>query len=81
MAASPDLPDLEALLVELVQLEQPERELFGLRGKLHNHLDTFPNEVTERQERQLSAERCDLHQRIDVLRAQLAPIQLRIEGD
>ena len=33
MAASPDLPDLEALMIELVQFEQRERELSGLRGR------------------------------------------------
>ncbi len=81
MAASPDLPDLEALMIELVQLEQRERELSGLRGKLHVRLDGFPNEVTERQERQLSGERRDVHRRIDELRAKLAPIRLRLEKD
>jgi hypothetical protein len=81
MAASPDLPDLEALMLELVQLEQRERELSGLRGKLHTRLDAFPNEVTARHEQQLSAERRDVHPRIDELRAKLAPIQLRLEKE
>ena len=81
MAASPDLPDLEALMIELVQLEQRERELSGLRGKLHARLDGFPNEVTARQEQQLSAERRDVHRRIDELRAKLAPIRLRLERE
>jgi hypothetical protein len=75
MAAARDLPDLEALLVELARLEQRERELSSLRGRLHLRLDGFPNEVTKRQEQQISAERRDLHGRIDTLRAQLASIR------
>jgi hypothetical protein len=75
MAAARDLPDLESLLVELSRLEQREREVSGLRGRAHRRLDAFPNEVTKRQERQLSAERRELHERIDRLRAQLAAIR------
>jgi hypothetical protein len=81
VAASPDLPDIEALLLELVQLEQRERELSGLRGKLHVRLNGFPNDVTARQEQQLSAERRKVHRRIDELRAKLKPVQLRLEKD
>ena len=66
-------------MIELVQLEARERELSGLRGKLHVRLDGFPNEVTARQEQQSSSERRAVHQRIDELRAKLAPIRLRIE--
>jgi hypothetical protein len=75
MAAARDLPDLETLIFELSRLEQREREVSVLRGKLHRRLDAFPNEVTKQQERQLSAERRDLHERIDRLRAQLAAIR------
>jgi hypothetical protein len=75
MAAARDLPDLESLLVELSKLEQREREVSGLRGRVHRRLDGFPNEVTKRQESQLSAERRELHERIDQLRAQLASIR------
>jgi chromosome segregation ATPase len=75
MAAAPDLPDLESLLIELAKLEQREREMSSLRGRLHLRLDGFPNEVTKRQEQQLSSERRELHQRIDELRAQLASIR------
>jgi hypothetical protein len=81
MAAARDLPDLEALLLELAQLEQREAELSGLRGKLHMRLDAFPNEVTKRQEKQLSTERREVHARIDRLRAQLAAIRRPLEKE
>ncbi len=81
MAAARDLPDLEALLLELGTLEQRERELSSLRGRLHLRLDAFPNEVTKRQERQLSYERRDVHRRIDELRAQLASIRRPLVED
>ena len=81
MAAARDLPDLGALLLELGTLEQRERELSSLRGRLHLRLDAFPNEVTKRQERQLSYERRDVHRRIDALRAQLASIRRPLVED
>jgi chromosome segregation ATPase len=81
MAAARDLPDVETLLRELARLEQRERDLSNLRGKLHLRLDGFPNEVTKRQERQISAERRDLHRRIDRLRAQLASIHRPLVDD
>jgi chromosome segregation ATPase len=79
MAASPNLPDFEELLVALERLERREREVSTLRGKLHERLDRFPNEVALRQERQLSAERRDLHRRIDLLRAEIAPLRRHVD--
>jgi hypothetical protein len=75
MAAAPELPDLDAVALELVQLEQRERNISARRRKLHDRLASFPNELTQRQEREVSAERRELHRRIDVLRAQLAPLR------
>lgn len=72
------LPDLDALAIELVQLERAERELSARRRKLHDRLDAFPNEVAKRREEALSAERRAIHRRIDELRAQLAPFQRRL---
>ncbi len=72
MAAARDLPDPESLLVELARLEQHERDVSRLRRKLHARLDAFPNDVTKRQEQHLSAERREVHQRIDRVKAQLA---------
>jgi predicted nucleic acid-binding Zn-ribbon protein len=74
------LPDTDALLVELEELKRRERELSELRRKLHDRLDSFPNEVTKKQEQRLSEERRDLHKRIDVLRAQLAPLRRHWDG-
>jgi hypothetical protein len=63
--------DPSSLLVELEHLERREREVSALRRKLHDRLDSFPNEVTQAREREVSAERRDLHFRIDQLRAML----------
>jgi hypothetical protein len=63
--------DINAMIVELEQLEQQEREVSAIRRKLHDRLDAFPNEVTAARERAVSAERRALHRRIDTLRAQL----------
>ena len=69
--ASQSFFDLNAMLVELEQLELREREVSAVRRKLHNRLDTFPNEITAKREQEVSKERRRLHRRIDVLRAEL----------
>jgi len=69
-----ELPDFDALLAELVDLETREREISAERRRLHARLDTFPNELTARRERQVSAERRGLHVRIDELRLVLRPV-------
>jgi hypothetical protein len=68
-----DNPDLDALAIELEQLEQRETEVSALRRKLHERLSSFPSELTQAREREVSQERRALHARIDELRAQLAP--------
>ena len=37
------LPDLDALALELVQLERREPEISARRRKLHDRLNAFPN--------------------------------------
>jgi hypothetical protein len=69
--ADGDNPDLEALAIELEQLEQRETEVSALRRKLHDRLSSFPSELTRAREREVSDERRALHRRIDELRAQL----------
>ncbi len=69
-----ELPDFDALLAELVELESREREISAERRRLHARLDTFPNELTARRERVVSAERRALHARIDELRLVLRPM-------
>jgi hypothetical protein len=54
-----------------VQLEREERTASELRHKLHERLASFPNQLTAGRERELSAQRRDLHRRIDLLRDQL----------
>jgi hypothetical protein len=69
--ASQTFFDLNTMLVELEQLEHREQEVSALRRKLHNSLDTFPNEVTAKRERDVSKERRSLHRRIDSIRSEL----------
>ena len=54
----------------LEELEAEEVEVSRLRRKLHDRLASFPNEVAQQQERELSAKRRALHVRIDALRAE-----------
>jgi hypothetical protein len=54
----------------LADLEAEEVEVSRLRRKLHDRLASFPNEVAQQQERELSARRRALHVRIDALRAE-----------
>jgi hypothetical protein len=69
--ASQTFFDINAMIVELEQLEQQERKVSDYRRQLHDRLDSFPNELTARREREVSATRRALHRRIDALRAQL----------
>ncbi len=64
------------MTLELQHLERREKEVSALRKRLHDRLDSFPNEVTGARAQALSAERQQLHRRIDELRA-----QLRLHGE
>ncbi len=70
MSAQPSM-DVGAMTLELERLEHREKEVSALRRRLHDRLDSFPNEVTGAREQALSTERQELHRRIDELRAQL----------
>ncbi len=63
--------DMTALHLRLQELERRERELSKLRRRLHDRLDTFPNEAIQARERQVSAGRRALHVEIDTLRGRL----------
>jgi len=63
--------DLEALALELVQLERREARISAQRRKLQLRLASFPSDFARRQEREVSAERRAIHARIDELRAKL----------
>jgi hypothetical protein len=71
-AGEEDFEDLtdEALERALQELEAEENEISRLRGKLHDRLSSFPNEVSQQHERDISAKRRSLHVRIDALRAE-----------
>jgi len=69
--ASQTFFDINAMLVELEQLQMQERHVSRLRRRLHERIDTFPNDAMKAQERAISEKRRALHRQIDALRAQL----------
>jgi hypothetical protein len=69
--ASQTFFDINAMIVELEQLEQQERHVSSIRRRLHDRLDSFPSDTVKAQEREVSDRRRALHRRIDALRAQL----------
>lgn len=69
--ASQSFFDLNTMLVELEQLEQQEKDVSALRRRLHDMIDSYPNEMLAARERSVSRERRRLHRRIDVLRTEL----------
>lgn len=74
-------PDVVAMVRELLALEREERGVSSLRLKLHERLASFPNPQTEARERELSAQRRELHRRIDALRAELARLGRALPAD
>ena len=62
--------ELQRLDAEIERLEAEEREVSRLREHVHDRLASFPNDVTARRERELSARRLELHGEIDRLRAE-----------
>ncbi|MGZ4333200.1 MAG: hypothetical protein ACXVRJ_02860 [Gaiellaceae bacterium] len=69
--ASQTFFDINAMIVELEQLEQQEKKVSSVRRRLHDRLDSFPNDVTAAKERAVSERRRALHRRIDAIRAEL----------
>ena len=53
------------------------KKLCALRRKIHDRLASFPNEVTEKQEREISKKRRELHAQIDEIRVRLRHLQGR----
>ena len=64
------MTDDEQLDSQIEALEAEEREVSARRGKLHDRLASFPNEVTLQQEREISKYRRELHVQIDSLKAE-----------
>jgi hypothetical protein len=63
--------DTAALHLHLAELEKREREVSTLRRRIHDRLDSFPNEMLIAREKEVSTERKALHREIDELRARL----------
>lgn len=65
---------VQAMITELSTLQRDEVHLSALRRRLHEQIDRgFPNDIVVAREKQVSAERRELHRRIDALRAGLQP--------
>ena len=66
--------ETDAMLAELAVLERDEQHLSAVRRRLHAQIDLgFPNDIALARERKVSADRRELHRRIDALRARLEP--------
>ena len=76
MAAATDLPDLDALAPERVQLQRQLRDLESRYERLQERLAAFPNEVTAQRERRIAAELKAVNNRIDAIDATLIAIRL-----
>jgi hypothetical protein len=64
--------DTQTLIAELATLQRDEVHLSALRRRLHEQIDRgFPNDIVLRREKKVSADRRELHRRIDALRASL----------
>jgi len=66
--------DTKTLIAELATLQRDEVHLSALRRRLHEQIDCgFPNDIVLAREKKVSADRRELHRRIDALRAVLEP--------
>jgi hypothetical protein len=76
MAADPDLPDFDELVLERVQLQRRLSELEQRHELLQQRVETFPNEVTVMQERRVASELAEVVARIDKIDATLIPFRM-----
>ena len=76
MAAAPNLPDLDDLALERVQLQRRLSDLERQHERLQERLAAFPNEVTARDERRVASELETVNDRIDKIDATLIPLRL-----
>jgi hypothetical protein len=74
IAAERDLPDFDALALELVQLERREGATERRLLKVQDRDTTFPSETTKRHVTNLRDELLQTRRRINTIRAQLVPI-------
>jgi hypothetical protein len=73
--ATDDLPDLDALAVELVQLKRRQQDLLRLHDRLTEQLMAFPNEFRRAQAARVDEEIREMSERIESLEAQLLPLR------
>jgi predicted nucleic acid-binding Zn-ribbon protein len=76
MAAAPNLPDLDALALERIQLQRRLKDLSRRHERLQERLATYPNQVTEKQAARVAAELDEVNRRIDSIDATLIPLRL-----
>jgi predicted nucleic acid-binding Zn-ribbon protein len=72
--AADRLPDLDALALELVQLEHREAHVERQLVRLQDRHATFPSEMTERQLASLQREHLEMRREMNTIRAKLLPI-------
>ncbi|HET7137109.1 MAG TPA: hypothetical protein VFI04_02040 [Gaiellaceae bacterium] len=73
--ATDELPDLDALATELVQLTRRQDDLLRLHDRLTEQLMAFPNEFRKARAAGVGAEIQALSERIEWLEAQILPFR------
>ena len=76
MAATPNLPDFDALAVERVQLQRRLGEMERQLERLRERLAGFPDDVTALEERRVASELEVINNRVDKIDATLIPFRL-----
>jgi hypothetical protein len=75
VAAAPNLPDLDELALEYVQLEHRGAELQRRHERVIERLSAFPSLFTANEERMIAAELDALISRMRQIDAQLLPLR------
>jgi hypothetical protein len=75
VAAAPDLPDLDLLALEYVQLERRAADLQQRHERVIERLSAFPSLFTAQEERTLAAELDAAIARMRQIDAQLLPLR------
>jgi hypothetical protein len=75
MAAAPELPDLDELALEYVQLEHRAADLTRRHERVIERLAAFPSVFTATEERTIAAELDALIARMRQIDAQLLPLR------
>jgi hypothetical protein len=73
--AADELPDFDALALELVQLQHREQDLLRQYDKALERIAAFPNEVEHARAAGIGAALDEIGGRIESLEAQLLPVR------